>query len=276
MQAQVVTKKKDFDNPYALKVGKRGKGRLDLLDKVYGAFSRDSLKPILKEGMDIATFGCGTGNLEIWMSSFIGKKGTITAYDISEEQLEIARLRASALGLKNIDFVCADICEIDNTDVFDLVHCRYLLMHLHHPQQAIKKMTSLLKKEGLIFLEEVSTAAGFSDPKNHSIYKGLSLMNQISKINRTNYKIGEKLFGLLTQEYIGDIQIKSYQPLYSVGEEKTSLIESIKEASESLINKDIVTQAELAKIIAAMEYFIQDPKTLIGLPISYQAQGTKI
>ncbi|MGD0465609.1 MAG: methyltransferase domain-containing protein [Gammaproteobacteria bacterium] len=268
--------KQNANKAYILNVGQEAKDRLDLLDKVYGTHSRNFLKNILKDGMNIATFGCGTGNLELWISQHIGKKGKIIASDISEKQIEIAKIKAENLKIQNIEFVCSCIHEINLPSNFDLTYSRYLLMHLPKPNDAVKKMISLLKQGGSIVLEEITTNSGFSDPKSIFADQALAIMLDIARKKNLDYNIGHKLFGILTKAGMGDVEINSYQPIFSSGEEKFYVNKSVAEAFNTIIESKIITATELNDLLENANQFAKQPNTLIGLPTSYQAHGKKI
>jgi ubiquinone/menaquinone biosynthesis C-methylase UbiE len=268
--------KQNANKAYILNVGQEAKDRLDLLDKVYGTHSRNFLKNILKDGMNIATFGCGTGNLELWISQHIGKKGKIIASDISEKQIEIAKIKAENLKIQNIEFVCSCIHEINLPYNFDLAYSRYLLMHLTKPNDAVKTMISLLKQGGSIVLEEITTNSGFSDPKSIFADQALAIMLDIARKKNLDYNIGHKLFGILTKAGMGDVEINSYQPIFSSGEEKFYVNKSVAEAFNTIIESKIITATELNDLLENANQFAKQPNTLIGLPTSYQAHGKKI
>lgn len=268
--------KQDANKAYILNVGQEAQDRLDLLDKVYGTHSRNFLKNILKDGMNIATFGCGTGNLEIWISQQIGTKGKIIASDISEKQIEIAKIKAENLKIKNIEFVCSCVHDINLPSNFDLAYSRYLLMHLTKPNDAVKKMLSLLKQGGSIVLEEITTNSGFYDPKNIFVDRALAIMLDIARKKHLDYNIGHKLFGFLTKEKISNVEVNSYQPMFSVGEEKFYVNRSVAEAFQTIVESEIITVKELNELLENANQFAKQPNTLIGLPISYQVHGKKL
>jgi len=261
---------------YVLNVGKEAEDRLDLLDKVYGGHSRNFLKKILNKGLNVATFGCGTGNLEIWISQQVGENGKILASDISEKQLEIARKKANQLGIKNIEFICSDIYDLNLPAKFDLGYSRYLLMHLTKPNNAVKKMISALKSGGSIVLEEISTISGFSDPKNVFADQALNIMLKIAEKHQLDYNIGYKLFSLLIQAGIDNIVTNSYQPMFSTGEEKLYVNRSVAEAFSSIVENRNLNAEELNNILKNANQFALQHNTLIGLPISYQVHGKKL
>src|SRR5437660_534269 len=100
-----------------------------VLAKVLEPLSFRALKNIsLKNGSQIADFGCGIGDTTLMLSQFF--PGTfLTGLDQNKELIEIAR--ATKELHSNINFVTGDVLHLPFADdSFDLVFCRYLLHHI--------------------------------------------------------------------------------------------------------------------------------------------------
>ena len=109
--------------------------------------------------LDLCT---GTGDLAI---EFAKKThpSRITAIDLSDEMLEIAKQKAQSRGLeKAIDFIRADVMDLDFDDEsFDIITIAFGLRNLPDRQKAVAEMTRLLKPSGRIFILE------FCPPSNN-------------------------------------------------------------------------------------------------------------
>jgi ubiquinone/menaquinone biosynthesis C-methylase UbiE len=97
--------------------------------------------------------GCGTGDHAIR----IARRGfCCTGIDISQEVLRRAQLRVSECGLTSrINLVCGALEEapFDN-EVFDVVHCRGVLMHIPEWERALGHLCRILKPGGKIVIME--------------------------------------------------------------------------------------------------------------------------
>lgn len=96
--------------------------------------------------LDIAT---GIGEPALIAASRVGSAGRVVAADISKQMLDIARDRASALGLTNVEFIEADAERLDFPDSsFDAILCRWGLASLSDPSNALTKIRHMLTPNG--------------------------------------------------------------------------------------------------------------------------------
>lgn len=97
--------------------------------------------------LDVAA---GTGEPGLTIASMMtGGKVIIT--DLAEDMLAIARENASRRGIKNIETLACDVCELpfaDNT--FDAISCRFGFMFFPDMLLAAKEMVRVLKPGGRI------------------------------------------------------------------------------------------------------------------------------
>jgi len=120
---------------YVLATGAAAVRRLHVLHDIYSPAGRRVLQQAgLKEGMKVADFGCGVGVVSRMLARMVGPEGHVTGIDMDAAQLEEASELCSRAGLTNTDFVEASAY---NTGLprnhFDLVYCRFLLLHLADP-----------------------------------------------------------------------------------------------------------------------------------------------
>ena len=97
--------------------------------------------------LDIAA---GTGEPGLTIATML-KGGKVIITDLSDDMLEIARENAMKRGIKNIETLACDVCELpfaDNT--FDAISCRFGFMFFPDMLLAAKEMVRVLKPGGKI------------------------------------------------------------------------------------------------------------------------------
>ncbi|KAF1720517.1 class I SAM-dependent methyltransferase [Pseudoxanthomonas wuyuanensis] len=96
--------------------------------------------------LDIAT---GIGEPALLAASRVGPVGRVVATDRSSQMLDIARERASGLGLRNVDFMEADAERLDFPDrSFDAVLWRWGLTDLPNPLDTLVAIRRMLTPDG--------------------------------------------------------------------------------------------------------------------------------
>src|SRR5262249_40972835 len=140
---------------YVLATGEAAAYRLRLLHGLYGPGTRRLLLDAgLRRGMRVADLGCGVGMVTALLAELVGPDGHVVGVDARAAQLAQARERLHAGGA-NTRFV-----EASATDTglppgsFDLVYCRFLLIHLTEPERALGEMRALLKPNGILVCED--------------------------------------------------------------------------------------------------------------------------
>jgi ubiquinone/menaquinone biosynthesis C-methylase UbiE len=85
----------------------------DNFEMKYGLFDRITKKLAeicnIEKGMHVCDVGCGTGASALALARMVGKEGTVTGIDFSEEMLAAARKSLSVSSqYSNIDLICCD------------------------------------------------------------------------------------------------------------------------------------------------------------------------
>jgi SAM-dependent methyltransferase len=100
--------------------------------------------------LDVA---CGTGEPAIPAARAVGTAGFVLATDISPEMIEVARDKAAAEGLRNIEFRLVDAEDLDvPPESFDAVTCRWGMMFMPEPLRFLHQARQALKPDRRIAL----------------------------------------------------------------------------------------------------------------------------
>ena len=102
----------------------------------------------LKDGQRVLDIAAGTGEPALSIAASI-KNGVVTITDISEEMLEIAREKAIAKKITNIETKVCDASDLPFEDgSFDAVSCRFGFMFFPDMQLAANEIGRVLKPGG--------------------------------------------------------------------------------------------------------------------------------
>jgi ubiquinone/menaquinone biosynthesis C-methylase UbiE len=138
------------------------------------SFVLEQAKPL---GGKILEAGTGKGHFAITLAE---QGCSFTAFDISQEELRLAKLNLAYFGLDK----CADL-KIENAEhtsfadgSFDIIFSVNTLHHLHNPYKVIDELTRILSQKGKLVLSDF-TEEGFavidkihaSEGKTHEVGK---------------------------------------------------------------------------------------------------------
>ena len=119
---------------------------------------------LLKEGMDMADIGAGTGFLTRMFARAVGEKGTVWAVDISDEFIEHIKKSAREEGLSNIRGI---VCDQDDTKLppnsVDLVFMADTYHHFEFPAKTMASVYRALRKGGLLIVIDYHRKEGETD-----------------------------------------------------------------------------------------------------------------
>ena len=109
--------------------------------------SRENTKKYLNGSNIVLDYGCGTGTTSCEIANRVKE---IHAIDISSNMIEIAKRKAVASKVENINFVQTDIFDKRyKKESFDVILAFNMLHTVIDPQVVMRRIYELLKPEGL-------------------------------------------------------------------------------------------------------------------------------
>ena len=225
---------------YALATGADAVGRLIVLHRIYSPAGREALLGAgLTEGMRV---------------------------DLHAPQLEQARQLSAMDGLANTTFVAADACATGLLqDQFDLVYCRFLLLHLTDPALCLREMWRVLKPGGILVVEDGDLASACSVPPT-ALDAFADLFGRLGPIRGVDYSIANRLCHLVADAGFSITNLKIHQPAERAGASGLLLKWSVEEAGPAFVEAGLITLEELHRTILEMEDAVSDPDVLALAP----------
>lgn len=117
------------------------------------------LLPHLTPDLTVLDVGCGPGTIT---AELAGRVAHVTAVEVTEQALGLARAEVAARGLTNVDLVVTDVHALAlPDDSFDVVHAHQVLQHVADPVAALREMHRVCRPGGLVAVRD-SDYAGFT------------------------------------------------------------------------------------------------------------------
>jgi SAM-dependent methyltransferase len=212
--------------------------RLHDIEVLFDPASRHFLRQTgVTAGWSCLEVGAGAGSVARWLSNVVGPTGRVVALDLNTRF-------AIPDDLARVDFRDQDIRTYDSEERFDLIHARYLLIHIPDFDRALARMVAHLQPGGWLVLEEpdFSAARGASGPP--ALVASFDRVNQA--IERMFVSRGmDHAFGLHLPKHIGDaglcvVAVENDVPLVPG---RSGVAAMMKKSAEQLRDKYIATGA---------------------------------
>jgi SAM-dependent methyltransferase len=272
----------DDGGRYVLATGEAAAHRLRLLQALYGPGTRRLLLAAgMRRGMRVADLGCGVGTVTSQLAQLVGHDGCVVGIDVSAAQLDQAReqLRlhrlASPLRRTHVAFHQASATDTRLPDEsFDLVYCRFLLLHLPQPRRALAEMHRLLKPGGILVCEDGDlTSAGSQPPSALGAFA--ELFGRLGPVRGVDYTLGSRLYHMILDAGFPAPQITFNQPVRARGDEKRLLELSVAEAAGAIVEAGLMARDDLDRTLAEMRRLADDPKVMAIMPRMAQVWARK-
>src|SRR5262245_8626549 len=260
---------------YVLATGDAATRRLRVLHDLYGPGARRVLLQAgLERGMRVADLGCGVGMTTGLLADLVGPTGHVVGVDASGAQIAEARTLQPP-GRSNVRFVEASATRTGlPRATFDLVYCRFLLLHLPDPERALEEMHGLLRPDGILVCEDGDlTSAGSQPPSALDAFA--ELWRRLGPARGLDYTLGRKLFQMVLATNFAEPEITFNQPVIARGEGKRLMEWSVAEAAPAFLAAGLVTSDELAHLIVEMQRAAEDDTVLAVMPRMSQVWARK-
>ncbi len=129
------------------------------------------LEERLADGIRALDLGCGRGLIMTRLAGLF-PNSRFTGVDLSTEAIEFGRLAAAAAGLKNIDFVAADLTGFDEAadpEAFDLVTTFDAVHDQAQPLRLLKGIHRTLKADGTYLMQDIKGSSHMHENVGHPL-----------------------------------------------------------------------------------------------------------
>jgi len=105
-------------------------------------------------GQRILDLGSGVGDVAMLASRLVGPTGEVVGVERDTRSIARARVRVAEAGLHNVSFSQSDVSELSDVKPFDAVVGRFILQFLPDPVAALRSLSQLVRRGGVIAFHE--------------------------------------------------------------------------------------------------------------------------
>ncbi|CAN1209629.1 Methyltransferase type 11 [Tumidithrix helvetica PCC 7403] len=231
--------------------------RLQAIERVFDPASRQRILATgLTEAWHCLEVGAGAGSIAKWMAEVVGANGEVVAVDLDTRFLTDIRL-------PNVRIIEGDIRDLPlEVSSFDLIHARYVLIHLPNFQEVLSKLVDLLKPGGWLAIEEPDFSAARAIAGGEATCQSFARINQaILRIfgnKGIDYDLGIKLPAILQKMGLQQLSVEHDAPASQGGSELAMMM---KMSTAQLAEQYLATGEVTLQDIENYDAFAENPNT---------------
>jgi SAM-dependent methyltransferase len=144
-------------------------------------------------GMRVLDAGSGAGDVAFLAADIVGEAGQVVGVDRVAAALEMARKRATARSLRNVEFRSGDPAELRFEHPFDAVIGRYVLQFQQDPAAMLRNLARQVRSGGLVVFHEIDWSGLASFPPAPTYDSACRWGMETLRLHGTETRMGSKL-----------------------------------------------------------------------------------
>lgn len=219
--------------------------RLQTLEQIFDPGTQSRLLATgLSTGWRCLEVGAGAGSIVRWLEQRIGPSGKVVAVDTNPRFLR-------GRGTSTIEVVQGDICGVElPPEAFDLVHARYVLIHIADYRRAFERMLQCVKPGGWVVIEEPDFSAARAivgtEESKLAFNRITTAIERMFTSLGMDYAAGAKLPALFQEHHLSQVTVHHEGHLASGGGPVPRLMKlSAQELRAKYVATGLVTEADV-------------------------------
>ena len=166
---------------------------------------KENLKNLdLREGLQVADFGTGSGHYALELAQRVGSSGRVYAVDVQKDLLVKLQNKAKNERISNLDVVWGDLDEVGGTklapSLLDVVVISNVLFQSENKSNLVAESARVLKHGGEVMVIDWSDSFGGLGPQLGQIFRASDAETLFTKngfVVVKSFNAGEHHWGLL-------------------------------------------------------------------------------
>jgi SAM-dependent methyltransferase len=243
--------------------GQSDHDRLRVISKIHDGATRELLLQAgLTSGSRFVEFGCGMGYVSRWAAT-LGAHAT--GIDVNAEQVAACQSLASTEGLTNADFRTGNIYEPDfEPNSVDVAYCRWLMVHLNRPVEAMQAIRMILKPGGVMVCEEAGVAGVYTEPPSAAYEEMRDIALKAGRDRGVDYDGGRFAHTWAKDAGFKLVHVSAYHPHFLNGPYKGFWNWTMRNAALRLVEEGAMPQQHWQRLVDGMTAADNDPDTVVA------------
>jgi len=243
--------------------GQSDHDRLRVISEIHDSATRELLRRAgLTRGCRFVEFGCGMGYVTRWAAS---EGARATGIDANGEQVKASQELADAEGLTNTEFRTANIYDPGlDPDIFDVAYCRWLMVHLNRPVEAMRSIFKTLKPAGVMVCEEAGVGAIYTEPRSAAYEEMREIALKAGEARGVDYDGGRRAHLWAKEAGFELVHVAAYHPHYLHGPHKGFWNWTLRNATQRLVEEGDLSRQRWEGLVAGMTAADNSPDTVVA------------
>jgi ubiquinone/menaquinone biosynthesis C-methylase UbiE len=256
-------------------IKREGQGTAKLFDERSLAADYATLSPLLQKGWSVLDVGCGTGAISKDIALKVGETGHVTGIDNTAYFIQSGK--ETYADVENLELIHADLFVYNPMKKFDLIVAARVLQWLNNPQEAIKRLKSMLKPGGILSILDYNHEALEWQPQPPASMRQFyaTFLRWRADAHMNNH-IAEDLPEYFEQAGFSNIEILEANEVYKKGEDnflsKIGIWAKVAQSTQ-MVEEGYLDDNDRLKAIADYNEWIQSDAQLMIMKLK-EVRGT--
>jgi SAM-dependent methyltransferase len=229
------------------------------------------LLPHVTSGATLLDIGCGPGTITADLATLV-TPGRVTALEVTEAALDLARAEIARRGIGSVDFAVGDVHALDLADdTFDIVHAHQVLQHVGDPVAALREMRRVTRPGGIVAVRDSDYAAFTWYPELPALTEWLALYERVARGNGGEPDAGRRLLAWAHAAGFTDVTATSSTWCFATAEDRAwwggmwADRVLVSDLARTALDTDAATQADLQRMSDGWQRWAADPDGWLSL-----------
>ena len=231
----------------------------------------------LRPGDSAIDVGCGPRGVIELLYERVMPGGRVVGLDGDPAHVAMASDLAAKLGLSGVEIVCADARQTGlESDSFDLVHHRLLLVTVPEPLQVLAELVRLARPSGLVAGLEADTEHAICYPPHPAFDRLCEIFTAVFSRNGADPQMGRRLAALYRQVGLDDVEVRARANVYPPGHSRRTIRADLVSAMRpQVLEMGLADDRELDRLDSEAREHLANPDTLVMPTLWFLARGRK-
>jgi ubiquinone/menaquinone biosynthesis C-methylase UbiE len=231
----------------------------------------------LRPGDRAIDVGCGPRGVIELLCERVSPGGLVVGMDGDPAHVALASDLVTSRGLTGVEIIRADARDGGlQSDSFDLVHHRTLLVTVPEPEPVLREMVRLARPSGWVAGLEPDTEHAICYPPHPAFDRMSEIFDAVFSRNGADPHIGRRLAELYRQAGLQDVIVEARAGVYPAGHSRRTIrADLVRAMRPQVLDMGLALERELDELDSAARRHLENPEVVAMPGLTFLAWGRK-